>query len=405
MHTYETLYYFCVKLYQVILRLEYLYCRCRKGELVITISLAMIVMNEEKTIERCLNSVVEIVDEIIIVDTGSTDSTKELCSKYTDKIYDFQWIDDFSAARNYSYSFATKDYILWLDADDILLPKDIVKFLELKTSLSKGIHLVMMKYALGYDLKGNITFSYYRERLTKRLCNFKWQEPVHEHIVAGGRILNSDITITHAKPYSEEEKNTRNIEIYENLLKRRIALSPRGNYYYARELKEHKRYEEAVVQFLLFLDSNLGWLEDNINSCSELGLCYLLLDQPQKALETYFRSFTYDRPRAEICCKIGYLFQEKGDFKNAAFWFELILILEKPSQTWGFVLHECWDYIPLIECVVCYDRLGDYKKAQEFNDRALLVQPNSRTAIANRRYLKSKLEQENNKEQNEHASP
>ena len=130
----------------------------------ITISLAMIVKNEEKTIERCLNSVRNIMDEIIIVDTGSTDRTKELCLKYTDKIYDFKWIENFAAARNHAFSFATMDYIMWLDADDILLPEDNIKLLELKKSLSKDIDVVMMKYATGLDSKGNVIFSYYRER-------------------------------------------------------------------------------------------------------------------------------------------------------------------------------------------------------------------------------------------------
>lgn len=360
----------------------------------ITISLAMIVKDEEQTIEHCLNSVLQIADEIIIVDTGSTDRTKELCLKYTDKVYDFKWINDFSAARNYSYSLATKDYILWLDADDILLPEDIIKFMELKKNLSKGIHVVMMKYATGYDDEGNIIFSYYRERLTKRECKFKWKEPVHEHLEAGGRIYNSDIVITHTKPCSSDDNNTRNIEIYESQIKNGTSLSPRGTYYYARELKEHERYEEAIEQFKSFLDSGLGWIEDNINSCNELGKCYLELDQPQKALESYFRSFVYDRPRAELCCQIGYFYQKKEDYKSAAFWFELILTLEKPSDIWGFIQHECWDYIPFIECAVCYDRLGDYIRAQEFNDRALLVQPNSTSALKNRNYLKAKIEQE-----------
>lgn len=361
----------------------------------ITISLAMIVKNEEKTIERCLNSVIKIADEIIIVDTGSTDRTKELCLKYTDKVYDFKWIDDFSAARNYSYSFATKDYILWLDADDILLPDDILKFMELKKNLSKGIHVVMMKYATGYDFKGNVSFSYYRERLTKRQCRFKWREPVHEHLETGGRIYEADIAITHAKPYCIEEKSTRNIEIYESYLRKGLTLSPRGSYYYARELKDIEQYEKAAEQFVSFLDSNLGWVEDNINSCNELGKCYLELNMPQKALEAYFRSFAYDLPRAELCCQIGYFYQNMEDYKSAAFWFELILTLKKPSNAWGFIQHECWDYIPLIECTVCYDRLGDYKKAQEFNKQALLIQPDSRAALKNQAYLKSKLEEEN----------
>ena len=89
-----------------------------------TISLCMIVRNEEKVLARCLESVRGCVDEIIIVDTGSSDGTKEIAARFTDKIYDFEWIDDFSAARNYSFEQATGDYLLWLDADDVLLPAD-----------------------------------------------------------------------------------------------------------------------------------------------------------------------------------------------------------------------------------------------------------------------------------------
>ena len=68
----------------------------------ITISLCMIVKNEERVLKRCLDSVRDLVDEIIIVDTGSTDATKRIAAGYTDKIYDFTWNDDFSAARNFA---------------------------------------------------------------------------------------------------------------------------------------------------------------------------------------------------------------------------------------------------------------------------------------------------------------
>ena len=67
----------------------------------------MIVKNEEKVLARCLDSIRGFVDEIIIVDTGSDDDTKRIARKYTDKVYDFEWIDDFAAARNYSFSKAT----------------------------------------------------------------------------------------------------------------------------------------------------------------------------------------------------------------------------------------------------------------------------------------------------------
>ena len=85
-----------------------------------TISLCMIVKDEEKVIERCLNTVIDIVDEIIIVDTGSQDSTKDKVKKYKADIYDFPWQDDFAEARNFAFSKARMDYILWLDADDVL---------------------------------------------------------------------------------------------------------------------------------------------------------------------------------------------------------------------------------------------------------------------------------------------
>ena len=84
----------------------------------ITISLCMIIKNEEAVLARCLNSILELMDEIIIVDTGSTDRTKEIAAKYTDKIYDFAWNSDFSAARNFSFSKATMDYIYVADADE-----------------------------------------------------------------------------------------------------------------------------------------------------------------------------------------------------------------------------------------------------------------------------------------------
>jgi Glycosyltransferases involved in cell wall biogenesis len=75
----------------------------------VTISLCMIVKNEEAVLRRCLDSVKETVDEIIIVDTGSVDKTKEIAAEYTPKVYDFVWIDDFSAARNEAFSKATME--------------------------------------------------------------------------------------------------------------------------------------------------------------------------------------------------------------------------------------------------------------------------------------------------------
>ena len=84
------------------------------------ISLCMIVRDERETLARCLDSVKEAVDEIIIVDTGSKDETREIARRYTPHVYDFSWKDDFSAARNESFAHATRDFLMWLDADDVV---------------------------------------------------------------------------------------------------------------------------------------------------------------------------------------------------------------------------------------------------------------------------------------------
>ena len=164
----------------------------------------MIVKNEEKVLKRCLNCVKDIVDEIIIVDTGSTDKTKEIARKYTDKVLDFKWVNDFSKARNYSFSKATKDYILWLDADDVIAKENQKKLLQLKNTLPKNTDIVMMKYVTSIVPH----FSYYRERLLKREKNYKWKSPVHEVIELNGNLQYTDIEIHHKsikKTYSKTD--------------------------------------------------------------------------------------------------------------------------------------------------------------------------------------------------------
>ena len=139
-----------------------------------TISLCMIVKNEEIHIARCLDSVADLVDEIIIVDTGSTDRTVDIVSKYTSKIYFYPWKDDFSAARNESFSKATMDYCMWMDADDVLEDSEKDKFLQLKQSLPPDTDMVMMKYHTAFDEAGNPSFSYFRERWIKNCPQYRW---------------------------------------------------------------------------------------------------------------------------------------------------------------------------------------------------------------------------------------
>lgn len=351
----------------------------------VTISLCMIVKNEESVLARCLNSVKDIVDEIIIIDTGSTDNTKEIAKGFTNKVFDFNWINDFSAARNYSYSKATKNYILWLDADDVMMEKDKVKFKQLKKSFDKTVDIVMMKYNVGFDAQGNVTFSYFRERLSRRAANHSWFEPVHEYLQMSGKIINVDICITHRKIKAPVQG--RNMVIYQKILSEGKELTPRGLYYFARELKDNGKYDGAIEYFNKFLDSGKGWVEDNITACSDLAKCYGMKNANETSLKTMLRSFEYDTPRAEICCQIGYYYKDKGNYNQALFWFDLATKLKKPENSWGFINNDCWTYIPCLELSVCYDKLGNIKQAINYNNKAAEYKPNDPSVLYNKKYF------------------
>lgn len=352
-----------------------------------TISLCMIVKNEEETLARCLDSVKGIVDEINILDTGSTDRTCEIAAKYTKRVKNFTWIDDFAAARNASFDMATMDYILWLDADDVLMPEDAKALKKLKKTLSPDVDAVMMKYNIGFDAQGNVTFSFYRERLLRRAAGFRWQEPVHEHVAIGGNIINSDIAVTHRK--MRTGGGDRNLKIYEKNLKNNGDLSPRGKYYYARELRDNARYEDAAHWFEAFLTEGKGWVEDNINACILLAFCFDRLEKPEQSLRALLRSFEYDAPRAQACCKLGYYYKNKADFKRALFWFDLALERKTPSDSWSFVERDYEGYIPLIEGSVCHWRLGNLDKAMDYNRRAGEHKPGNASVLHNQTYFES----------------
>ena len=346
-----------------------------------TISLCMIVKNEEMHIARCLDSVAKLVDEIVIVDTGSTDKTVEIVSNYTSNIYSHSWTDDFSDARNYSFSKASMDYCMWMDADDILEETQQDKFLQLKQSLSSDTDMVMMKYHTAFDEAGTPSFSYFRERWIRNCHDYRWLGAVHEVIPPSGKVIYSDIAISHKKLNAGNPD--RNLKIYQKLLADQKTLEPRQQYYYGRELYYHKQYEEAISVLEQFLLAPEGWVENKIEACSICANCYFGLGQEQSGLATLLRSMSFDLPRAELCCEIGKYFLEQGNYHNAVYWYETALNRPKNEYSGGFVLSDCYDYIPLLQLCVCYDKMGNKQKAKEYNERAGACKPYSKAYLYN----------------------
>lgn len=351
-----------------------------------SISLCMIVKNEEKVLSRCLESVKDAVDEIIIVDTGSTDKTKRIALDYTEKVYDFEWIDDFSAARNYSFSKATMDYILWLDADDIITEENAAQLIGLKENLN-NTDAVMMKYNTAFDEDGNPTFSFYRERLIRRTTPHSWEGKVHEVIVYSGTTIYSDIAINHKS--AKKEYSTRNLDIYEKQLLSGEKFNSRDKFYFGRELYYHKKYERAIEILTDFLEDPTGWIENKIEACKILSYCRSETENTDKALKALFSSFIYDSPRAEICCDIGNLFMKAEKYSNAIYWFETALNISPKQDSGSFIDLDTYGYLPCIQLCVCYDKLKNHTKAEEYNDKAGSFHPNSPAYLQNLKYFEA----------------
>lgn len=350
----------------------------------ITISLCMIVKNEEAVLGRCLDSVKDIADEIIIVDTGSTDNTKAIVTSYNAKIFDFTWIDDFAAARNFAFAQASQDYILWLDADDIIQESDRLKLMELKKTLDPGVDSVTMHYNLGFDDYGNVIASLRRNRLVKRARNFRWIGPVHEFLEVYGQIINSDIAVTHSSLHHDSERNLR---IYEKRLASGEVFSARDMYYYANELLDHRMIDQAITWYQKFLDTEQGWSEDNLAACRKLTDCFHDRKDRENAEKYMFKSFLYDIPRADICCRLGYHFQSDKRFPQAIFWYKLATELIQPDDNWGLTDHACWTWLPHLQLCLCYDQLGEYKLANQHNEMAAQFLPDDPHILHNREYF------------------
>lgn len=353
----------------------------------ITISLCMIVRDESLTLSRCLECVKDAVDEIIIVDTGSTDDTKQIALRYTDKVYDFLWLDDFSAARNFAFSKGKSDFLMWLDADDIITKPNLDKLKKLKKELSSDTAAVYMYYDAAFGADGESTYSFYRERLVNRTANPLWQDAVHETILIEGKKLYSDIRVEHRKLKSPS--SGRNLRIMESEIAKGKTLSPRMHFYYARELMYNGRTQEAIAAFEEYLRQGKGWVENEISASRDLSLCYENAGNDKEALKSALRGLSYASPRAELLCRIGELFLKEQKFEEARYWYERAIDCDFPQKCMGFVEKDYYGYVPALQlCVICH-ALKEYSKAEEYNEIAGKYKPASSAYLYNKKYFEN----------------
>lgn len=288
----------------------------------ITISVCMIVKNEEEVLDRCLESLKPIADEFIIVDTGSNDATKEIALRYTNKVYDYEWQNDFAHARNFSFSKATREYIYTADADEVIDEVNIERFLKLKKAMLFEVEIVQMKYT--NQLQYGTTYNFeteYRPKLFKRLREFMWMNPIHETVNIEPIIYDSDVEIMHMPVKSHASRDFDHIL---KVIESGVKLSKKLFIMYAKELfiaGEDNDFLEAKDYFQYVVENETRSMEELKAAQCVLTRCARLTRDCNLMLKSSLKNFAQDQASAEVCYELGEYFFEEDDYNEAAIWF------------------------------------------------------------------------------------
>jgi len=331
----------------------------------ILITLCMIVKDEEATLPNCLKAIARYMDEIIIVDTGSTDRTKEIALEYTDKVLDFPWVNDFAAARNFSINQASNEYILALDADEIIENIDIKEIEGLIVKYPRAIGRLLCINE--YTRKGT---PYKLHERVKRLFSkqyYKYEGTIHEQIIsindAVVETYKAPITVRHSGYEGDIDTRMRKTERNISLLKSALLLNPEDPY-------------------LLYQLGKSYYMEENyINACTYLGQAlYFDLDIKLEYVQDLVESYGYSLINAGQYETAMQLLNVYEDFSHSAdFIFMIALVLMNNEQFSRAIeefekatkKHECKmegtnDYLAFYNIAVIYECLGDTNNALQY---------------------------------------
>lgn len=341
------------------------------------ISLCMIVKNEESNLDECLARIVDYVDEIVIVDTGSEDKTKEIALKYTGKVYDFEWCNDFSIARNFSISKATNQWILVLDADEFITYFDKMELINIVNNNSR-----ILGRLLGineFERDGEIYRS--KERISRffNKNTFYYEGIIHEQVMCLDKIdysiRNIPIQVQHIGYQEQVVINTNKISRNIELLLR--ALESEGsdsyiNYQLGKSYYMMKDYKPAEKYFNIALENadnySLEYVQDLVETYG-----YSLINQ-KKYLEALkldeFKKYYFNNP--DYIFLMGLILMNNGKFDKAIRFFSKCLDM-KDEKMEGITSYKAHYNIGVIyeglsdlnNAIEHYKLSGDYPRAKQ----------------------------------------
>ncbi len=256
-----------------------------------TVSLCMIVKNEEEHLRDCLDSVHDLVDQIVVIDTGSTDKTIEIAREFGAEVHDFQWCDDFSAARNESIKYAKCKWILWVDADERLRPDTKKSFKKCLRNFPQPILYTVSIRSI--TDKGKNYHDSDAHRLFMRHPKIKFEGVIHEQIAfsakkAGAKELHSGIVLEHLGYDLDEDQLNKKLKRNQPLLEKMIATDANNayaNFWLAQNLSQQGKPRQALKYMdksLLLNQFSASFRASALNITAQL---YTRIDEWQNAVK------------------------------------------------------------------------------------------------------------------------
>ncbi|ADG81822.1 glycosyltransferase [Thermincola potens] len=351
------------------------------------ISLCMIVRNEEKNLARCLLSCIDLIDEIIIVDTGSKDQTKKIARQFGGQVFDYRWEEDFAAARNFGLQQASGDWILVLDADEFLEAATAPRIKDLTTRADAAdVYLVPVKNLMIPELGEWQTFMVLR--LFKNSPDLRYQGKIHEqvHIPAGKKVEfaeNGPVIIHLGYTGGQRvKKNQRNLK----MLNKALELEPYNPYYHYYLSTEYiiggdlPRALHHVRQALAGIAPDVVLFR--VAAVRNAVLCLLQLreyDEAEALLKSEIKTFS-EFP--DYYFSLGEVYREKGDLVKAVENFDRALEIRKPSLI-GCGIPGSNGYKTLFYHGLCLEQMRRYFEAVESYRAALADNPAFTIPLAN----------------------
>jgi len=271
-----------------------------------TIGLCLIAKDEEDNIERLYESVKGCFDEIYLTDTGSTDQTVPIAERLGMTVSHFKWVDDFAAARNFSFAQAKTDYVCWLDLDDCLINKE--SFIHWRDSVMGLGDMWLAKYDYASNENGDPICTFARERVIKSGLGLRWKYFIHEGILpTNGRKIMAQYATTwkvkHLRTDKDLQKDqSRNLAILEKNLDK---LDARMKYYYGKELFENKREFDSIKWLVEAAADKTLEQHDRILAIQYACYAYMKVNQFEKAVDIAFTGLQYSPQRAEFLTVLG----------------------------------------------------------------------------------------------------